>query len=135
MHTSVSRALTLVRRWHEATNAGDGAALVELASPDIELVGPRGTSRGHEVLREWVERAGLSYAPGRWFANGDGTVVVVEEEVTWRDAARAEVLDRAVVASRFVLRDASVTGYARYPDLAQALAAAGLSSGDELLSD
>ncbi|MEU7171972.1 MULTISPECIES: hypothetical protein [Micromonospora] len=123
--------LDVVEGWHRAVNDGDSERLLALASPDIEMVGPRSVSRGHGVLADWLSRAGLSYVPVRWFSDRVERVVV-EERVTWRDVDTGELVDEKLVASRFVLAGGVVTRYARHDDVASALEAAGLGEGDEV---
>nr|AIW63007.1 hypothetical protein [uncultured bacterium BAC-AB1442/1414/561] len=133
MHTSDATAelLQVVQRWHRAVNDRDVDRLLELAGPDIEVVGPRSTSRGRQVLADWLQRAGLSYVPGRWFTDG-AERVVVEEQVTWRDVATGDLVDEKVVASRFRVSAGVVTCYSRHDDLPSALDSAGLGEADQV---
>jgi ketosteroid isomerase-like protein len=55
-----SSALDSVLAWQAAVNAQDLDGLLEHSAPDIAVVGPRGTGVGHQVLREWLARAGLT---------------------------------------------------------------------------
>ena len=77
----------------------DTAAAVALCAPDLEVVGPRGTVRGREVLGPWMARAGFTAPPLRWSC-GAGGAVVVEQEATWADPATGAERGRAVVRSR-----------------------------------
>ena len=56
--------------WVEAANREDAHRLEELSSPEIEIVGPRGTVRGAAILQEWRGRAGLTLETRRGFARG-----------------------------------------------------------------
>ncbi len=134
MHTTDEAArnlLHVVEAWHRAVNDGDSERLLTLASPDIEMVGPRSTSRGREVLADWLSRAGLSYVPVRWFSDGVERVVV-EERVTWRDVGTGELVDEKLVASRFLASEGVIICYARHDDVRSALDAAGLGASDEV---
>lgn len=122
--------IAIVRAWHLALNAGDLDRLVALSSDDVEVGGPRGASRGAQVLREWVGRAGIRLEPQRMF-HRDHTVVV-EQDAEWRAPGTGEVTGQLTPASVFVVRDLRVTSVVRYPDLASALAAAGLREADEV---
>jgi ketosteroid isomerase-like protein len=120
----------VVVAWHEALNCGDVERLVELSHPDVKVGGPRGTGQGAQLLREWVARAGIHLEPCRVFHQGD--TVVVEQEAEWRSAETGELSGSQRVASIFVVRDGLVTRVSRYPDLAEALRAAGLDGSHEV---
>lgn len=114
----------IVRAWLAALNAADAERLVELSAPDIEIVGPRGSAHGHDVLRAWLARAGARFDAERVFSVGDR--VVVEQHGRWQ-APDGQPLGEAKVASRFVVRAARVQLMQRYDNLDEALAHAGLS--------
>ena len=123
----------LVRDWHEALNAGDADRLVALSHPDVEVGGPRGTGHGAQLLREWVARAGIHIEPRRIFHREE--TVVVEGEARWRDAKTGQTTGSQTVGSVFVVQDGRVSRLVRYPDLADALLAAGLNESDETQPD
>jgi hypothetical protein len=118
-------ALAVVEEWSDAVNRGDGQRLLHLSDQDVEVVGPRGSVRGRQVLSDWLTRAGFSSESRRWFCGGDGDVVV-EQDAMWVDLATGEELGRAVVAAQFLVKDGVVASYQRHDDLSAALAAAGL---------
>ncbi|MGH2461934.1 MAG: nuclear transport factor 2 family protein [Chloroflexota bacterium] len=120
--------VAVVHAWHQAVNAGDLDRVVALSSDDIEVGGQRGANRGIQVLREWVGRAGIRLEPRRVF-HRDQTVVV-EQGAAWRAPETGEVAGQLTPASVFVVRDGRVTSVIRHPDLASALAAAGLGEAD-----
>ena len=122
--------LALIDRWHAAVNERDADGLLALCHEDIEVAGPRGTVTGRAVLADWLERAGFSAEPSRWFCGAGGHDAVVEQRATWRlpDGGRST----ATVASRFRVRDGLLVAYARHDDLAAALAAARLGEADEV---
>ncbi len=66
-----SSALNSVLAWQAAVNAQDLDGLLEHSAPDIAVAGPRGTGVGHQVLREWLARAGLTLTTTRAFVRGD----------------------------------------------------------------
>src|SRR5207302_6078460 len=99
--------------------------MIELSAPDVEIVGPRGAGRGHQLLRDWLGRAGLSLETLRVFARGDA--VVVAQRGVWRSAETGEVTGEADLASSFRIEGGRVARFARYDRLGVALAAAGLS--------
>lgn len=121
--------LAVVRAWQEAANRQDAERLVELSTPDVEVVGPRGSGHGHQLLRDWLGRAGLTLETRRAFTRGDA--VVLAQHGVWRSAATGAVADERAVASRFRVRDGRVAQVARYDDLGAALRDAGLEESDE----
>jgi hypothetical protein len=70
----------------------------------------------------------------RWtrqpYARGDS--VVAEQRGVWRAPATGEIVGEADVATWFRVASGRVGFLARYDQLAEALAAAGLSEGDHL---
>ncbi len=123
----------VIEGWHEALNEGDVDRLVGLSHPDVEVVGPRGVSRGVLVLREWVNRANVRLEPRRLFRRGGK--VVVEQAGQWRSAESGEVIGNQTVASVFAVSDGLVTSVVRYDDLSEALNAADLDHSDEIRSE
>ena len=121
--------LRVVEAWHEALNGGEVDRLVELSHPEVEVGGPRGTGRGAQLLREWVDRANVSLEPRRIFHHAD--TVVVEQWAQWRSIDTGQVIDGQTVGSVFVVRDGQVTRVVRYPNLADALDATNLDEPHE----
>lgn len=123
---------TTATAWQEAVNARDEALLLTLSHPDIEMVGPRGTAKGHAVLLTWLEQAGLTLETRRVFARADA--VVFAQIGVWRALETGEPQGEAEVASSFVVQNGQVAEIARYDTVGEALARAGLSEADEVLS-
>jgi hypothetical protein len=123
--------LEVVRAWHNAVNRGDVDALVALSDDDIEVGGPRGSARGHTILRDWLDRAGIQLAPVRWFASP--AELVVEQVATWRGPEGAPT-DPQIIASAFTVENGRVMRTIRYGSLDEALAATGLTVVDEVPS-
>lgn len=121
--------LRVVEAWHDALNGGEVARLVELSHPEVEVGGPRGTGRGVQLLREWVDRANIRLELRHVFHHAD--TVVVEQWAEWRSADTGRVTGGQTVGSVFVVRDDRVTRITRYPDLADALGATGLDESHE----
>jgi SnoaL-like domain len=119
----------VVRAWHDAVNRGDADTLVALCVEDIEVGGPRGSARGRELLRDWLDRAGIQLKPRRWFASP--AEMVVEQVATWR-GPDGEVTDPQSIASWFTVEAGLVKRTVRYDSLTDALAAAGLTMLDEV---
>ncbi len=119
----------VVEAWHAALNAGDADRLVALSHPDVAVGGPRGTGRGAQLLREWVDRANIRLKPRRVFHQA-GTVVV-EQEAQWRSTETGEATGGQTVGSVFVVRDGRIESVLRHNDLAGALGAANLDESHE----
>ena len=124
------RAVETVERWHEALNAGNVDRLVALSTADVEVGGPRGSGRGSSLLREWFDRAGIRIDPLQYFSRG--STVVVEQDAAWPTTEGHEAPEPQRVASVFVVRDGRVASVFRYPALADALHASGLTQQDRI---
>lgn len=124
-----SDPLRIVHDWLAAVNAGDVEGVLALTATDVVIVGPRGTARGHEVLRAWLGHAGATFQTRETFAAGES--VVVAQHGAWRDADTGEVRGEADVATRFRIDGARVAEMERYDDLDAALHAAGLTEADK----
>ncbi len=125
--------LRVVEAWHEALNAGEVDLLVELSHPEVEVGGPRGTGRGAQLLREWVDRANIRLEPRRIFHHAD--TVVVEQWAQWHSTDTGQVIGGQTVGSVFVVRDGQVKRVVRYPALADALGATNLDESHEKKSN
>jgi len=121
---------SVIAAWHDALNSGDVDHLVTLSSDDVEIVGPRGSGRGAQLLRDWVARAGIRLEMRRLFAR-DSTIVA-EELAEWRSADTGEVVDRQELATIFYISDGRVSYIDRRPSLADALLLTGLSESADL---
>lgn len=127
--TSTPTEIAVIRSWHDALNAGDLERFVALHAEDVEFAGPRGSSHGAALLRDWAERAGIQMEPERWFARGDA--VVVTQRARWRDAETGEWGEPITIGAAFVIQDGLVQRIARFDTVAGALASVGLSDADE----
>lgn len=121
--------VNVVLAWIEAANAGDVERLLALSAPNIEVVGPRGSGTGHQLLREWLARAGLTLDTKHVFAGREA--VVLEQRGVWRAQETGEVTGERALASAFRVEGERVAWFARFDDLDAALAAVGLSRMDE----
>lgn len=119
--------------WQDAANRGDVDRLLELSAPEIEVVGPRGSGYGHQLLRDWLARAGLRLETIRVFAGGN-TVVVAQHGV-WRSVDTGEVKGERSVASSFRVEGRRVARIERYDSLDAALDGAGISYSDRVPED
>lgn len=120
----------LVQAWQDAANSQNIDLLLELSAPTIEVVGPRGSGYGHQLLRDWLSRAGLHLTTLRAFVRGN--VVVVSQLGVWHSVETGEVTGERNIASRFQVDDQHIVQFARYDSLEVALDEAGLQYADEI---
>ena len=119
----------IVQAWQEAANAQDSDRLLALSDPNIEIVGPRGSGFGQQLLRDWIARAGLTLKTLRVFTQADA--VVVEQQGIWRALDTGEVTGEKTLASVFQVDNGRVVKFARYDSLSAALEAAGFDQTRE----
>jgi hypothetical protein len=122
--------LGVVHAWLDAANRQDGDRLVELSDPKIEVIGPRGSGYGHQILRDWLGRAGLSLETQRIFVRG--TVVVLAQHGRWRSIETGEIMGQRDLACLFRVDGRRVVQFARYDSLDEAMQAAGFNDQDEV---
>lgn len=127
---ATEQTVALVQAWVAAANNQDREGLLVLSAPQIALVGPHGIGYGHQLLCDWLERAGLTLTTQRIFVRNHH--VVLAQHGVWRNLTDNTVLGEADVATFFQVDQALVSHFARYNDLATALTAAGLTEVDEV---
>jgi hypothetical protein len=120
----------LVQAWQDAANDQNIDRLIELSAPTIEIVGPRGSGYGHQLLRDWLGRAGLHLTTQRAFVRDN--VVVVAQHGVWRSVETGAVTGERDLASRFQVDGQRIVQFARHDNLADALSEAGLYEADEI---
>jgi hypothetical protein len=121
--------IEVVQQWQDAANQQNVPILLELSDRAIELVGPRGVAQGHQVLADWVQRAGAQFTTLRVFAHAERVVVVQHGE--WHSPETREVIGQAEVATSFYLDQHRVKRVARFDSLEQALQDAQLTMDNE----
>jgi hypothetical protein len=126
--SQIQTPVTIVQAWQAAANAADADTLLSLSDEQIEIIGPRGSAYGHDILRQWLARAGLTVEPKRVFARDNA--VVVEQHGVWHNVDTGETMGEADLASSFRVTDGRVSRYARFETLDAALADVGLSESD-----
>ena len=135
--------LEVVESWHSAVRMQNVDQLCMLASRDVEVIGPRGSGRGHAVVRQWFQRGGFNAEPLRYFVGTRGHVVV-EQRGRWFTPERVTIEDSGcwvlpdttserIVASAFSVLAGRVVRYHRFGALRDALVATSLSDDDEVL--
>src|SRR4051812_39543738 len=103
--------LTTVQAWQQAASKPDIEHLIELSDPNIEIVGPRGSGFGHQLLRDWIARAGLQMTTLRAFVRD--SLVVVEQQAVWHNVETGEKVSESVIASQFRVEKNRVIQFAR----------------------
>ncbi len=126
-------SFAVVQVWQEAANKQDIEHLLAISADNIEIVGPRGSGYGHQLLRDWLGRAGLTLETLRVF--GRGEVVVLAQRGVWRSIETGEVTGESDLASCFQVKNQHVVRFARYDELNAALEQAGLNFSDEILQN
>jgi hypothetical protein len=123
-------SLATVQAWQAAASNQDIERLLDLSDSNIEIVGPRGSGFGHQLLRDWIARAGLRLTSLRAFESGP--LIVVEQRAVWHSVETGEKVSESIIASQFRVRDNRVDQFARYDNLEAAFKQSGLSVSDEV---
>jgi ketosteroid isomerase-like protein len=118
----------VVRAYVAALNARDVERMLELADEDVEFNTPRGTLRGHDALRRFMEQQsfGTAYVvvPRAFYERADLVVIDALNEMRYVDTGElAESFEDAPV---FTVRDGRVARLDMRAALATALADAGM---------
>jgi limonene-1,2-epoxide hydrolase len=126
----VGNPLDVVFAWEKAVSAADGDGACALSDEDIEVGEPRGSGRGHQVVRDLIaRRSELALELLRTFQR-DG-IAVIEHRAIWKvgDGSRSAT----VIGTVFKVSGGRVVSVVRYDTLEEALTAAGLSLGSEYI--
>lgn len=126
----MSTAKEIVQAWHHALNQGNVEAMMALVHADVVVGGPRGSTQGSSVVREWFGRANVRLLPLAFYSRDQ--MVVVEEEGEWIDPTSGEVTGRQRVATHFVVVDGLITSIVRHDQLDHALSEALLTVVDRV---
>lgn len=105
-----------INRWHQRVNEGDPAAVAEVVSDPVVVLGPKGagpiTPAG---FAEWVDRSRIKLVPRSWHPVSE-RLMVVEEDASWPESTAP-----TRVATVFRVTGEKVSAALRLPDLQQAL--------------
>ena len=118
---------TLAITWTEALNRRDAERLRDLSAAEIELLGPKGKGKGHELLFHWLGRAGATFQTVKVFARGNAAVL--DQIGTW--IVPPHLNETYSVASVYRAEGGKISFYARHDTLDEALKMAGLDRSDE----
>jgi hypothetical protein len=104
--------------------------MLTLVNDRIEVLTPRGTERGVQSVREFVERqtygVGLHIEQPRLYADGGTVVLAACAELRWVD--NGDLADASDIAAVFHVHDERIARIEIHDELRSALAAAGLSA-------
>lgn len=105
-----------INRWHQRVNEGDPAAVAEVVSDPVVVLGPKGagpiTPAG---FADWVDRSRIRLVPRSWHPVSE-RLMVVEEDASWPESTAP-----TRVATVFRVTGEKVSAALRLPDLQQAL--------------
>jgi hypothetical protein len=105
-----------INRWHQRVNEGDPAAVAEVVSDPVVVLGPKGagpiTPAG---FAEWVDRSRIKLVPRSWHPVSE-RLMVVEEDASWPESTAP-----TRVATVFRVTGDKVSAALRLPELQQAL--------------
>ncbi|MGH2840403.1 MAG: nuclear transport factor 2 family protein [Solirubrobacteraceae bacterium] len=123
----------VARSWFRAAKALDADALAAASHDDFEWVTMhRGTRRGHEGLRAWVERQSYGVAMHTeavgYFHRDDTVVAPTRTELRYVEDGELAGTDTGAVV--IVVRGDRVASLTGHPDLPAALRAAGLTEAE-----
>jgi hypothetical protein len=105
-----------INRWHQRVNEGDPAAVAEVVSDPVVVLGPKGagpiTPAG---FADWVDRSRIRLVPRSWHPVSE-RLMVVEEDASWPESTAP-----TRVATVFRVTGDKVSAALRLPELQQAL--------------
>ena len=127
---NISENISLINDWINAVNEKNIEKVVRLSSEDSEIVGPRGSARGRDVLSDWIARAGIRLQTLRRFANSKH--VAIEQQAAWESPQTEGRQSTALVSTHFTIAGVVISRIARFDSLQPALEDASLSEQDEI---
>ncbi len=122
--------VAVVQAFHDHLNDRNAGALLDLATDNVRVGGPRASGEGKHLLEEWVGRASITMTPQRWFRAGD--TVVVEQAATWHDPDTGAETGSQTVATMFTIESGQIAAIARYGFLAEAVHSANMDETNEI---
>jgi hypothetical protein len=120
-------ALATVHEWGQVFNRRQLDRLLELSTPDIQLLTRNRSAQGHDSVRRLMHLQSYGVAQHvrarRYIARGATVIVEALIELRWVDSGElAETMHGAAV---FDVRDGRISRFRPQPDLACAFGAAG----------
>lgn len=110
-------------KWTESVNRKDVAAVLKISDRNVELIGPRGASAGHDILAEWVKNSGIHLSTKSRYAKGD--CVVYEQEGRWENEN-----GHVMVYTFMEMKEGKVKRIARFDSLDEAFGYCTMSEED-----
>jgi ketosteroid isomerase-like protein len=107
----MSTHAAVLYRWHDAVNSGDVEGVVRECAPDVAVIGPRGSWKGHDQVREWLQRTGIRLTPVDELVERDGRFVV-RERIQWTTEEDEPRETHCV----FVVTEGKISSITRYDD-------------------
>lgn len=120
--------IRIVKLWHEALNYKHKIGLSELVTENVRIKGPKGETKGVNIMLEWVDRANITLTPERYFQSG--STIVVEELAVWHEAETEKETGSAMVASVFILEKGLISSIERLDSLTKAFEVTGLTESN-----
>ncbi|MFG1907771.1 hypothetical protein [Kribbella sp. NPDC048928] len=105
-----------INRWHQRVNEGDPAAVAEVVTDPVVVLGPKGAGPIKPAgFADWVDRSRIRLVPRSWHPVSE-RLMVVEEDASWPEST-----EPTRVATVFRVTGDKVSAALRLPDLQQAL--------------
>ncbi|WP_077326407.1 hypothetical protein [Virgibacillus siamensis] len=130
MNDNTVETIETAETWIDLSNQKNLEELSNITSPDLELIGPKGTGViTHQDLGEWIERANLQLATIERYAKDHYTVFV--QHGTWLNDDNT-IKGQDIVFTVFKVVDQHVNFLARYDNKEDAFKISGLGMGDKI---
>jgi hypothetical protein len=115
-----------VIKWHQALNTRDEQQMNPIVTPDVKLIGPKGTAVGIQAMLEWVKQSGIRMVVTAFYYKHH--CVIAAQEATW---AIAEA-DKHLLATAFKFKGGQIFSIQRYSSLHEALIAEGMDESHKV---
>ena len=110
---------SIVRVWHDALDSRDLDRFVATMHHDVEFIGPRGSGRGVEEVRDWARTSGIHLEHERWFGVNDE--VLVSQLARWLEPDTGKFGPSASIASVFQVHAGLIARIVRFDTWDEAL--------------
>lgn len=121
----MTETIKIADEWVDKVNTKDMEGMLELSDHNIELMGPRGSAVGHDILRQWAEESGIRLNTITRYARD--SKVVFEQEGTWEDQN-----GQVTVFTFMEVKNGKVVRISRFDTLDDAFGDSGLNEGDKI---
>lgn len=117
--------IKIAEQWTRKVNERDIKGVLEVSDPHIELIGPRGSAEGHDILRQWVEESGIKMETLDYYAKGNEVICV--QRATWENQN-----GHVMIYTFMDIRNKKVHRLGRYDTLDDAFGQCQLSEEDKV---